>query len=100
MGNIVLTANWEPSNNDDEIKESLKTIALRYNVETNVHPNMGKYIKGYSQFSVEIGGLSIHWNGGHSKCMSILNKISEKWNDELSDKNIRDVKITIDNLPM
>ena len=100
MGNIVLTANWKPSNNDAEIKKSLKTIASRYNVETNVHPNTGKYIKGYSQFSVEIGGLSIPWNGGHSKCISILNKISEKWNDELSDKNISDVEITIDNLPM
>ena len=100
MGNIVLTANWDPSDRDIHIKKLLENIALKYKVGTGVHPNMGHYIKGYSQFSAEISGFSIPLNGGSDKCIHILERVSEKWLEKLSTENIRDVKINIDNLPM
>ena len=69
-------------------------------METNVNPNVSRYIEGCSRFAVEISGLSIPWNGGSSKCNDILNQISKKWNEALLNENVQNVKITIDNLPM
>ncbi len=100
MGANLVTAYWDPSDKDTDLKSSLREIALRHGVSIDVDPNMSRYVPGKIRFSSEISGFSIPWHGGQATALETLHNIKKEWEVKLDLSEVEGYSVTVESLPM
>ena len=98
MGNCIVTASWPSTSNDSAILKDLMHITKTHGISISEFPQRRE--EESTQFSAEIGGLSIIWNGGQSASTDKLRQLSLMWADTLRLYGVRNVKVRHEYLPM
>lgn len=98
MGNCVVTASWTSTPNDAAILKDLTHITTTHGISISEFPQRRE--EGSTQFSAEIGGLSIIWHGGQSASTERLRQLSLRWADILRLYGVRNVNVRHEYLPM